>query len=446
MYEIIALARKDLTLLFRDKAGFFFTFFFPLIYAVFFGVIMASFQDGPARGIHLVVVDEDSTAGSRKFTGSLNESTAVRVYKPGTKEGDTAPQAPTREQAVDLVRRGDCAAYIVLLPGFGDAMERAMWGPAPKIEIGTDPSRKAESGMLQGVLTELAARRFQTAFTNPDSMRKQLRASIESLRSDESDDMDPATRGGLQAFLPALDLFLGVLPATTQSASDHSSDGFGGFTPLEIVAAPVSRKWDGPKNTYEITFPQAVIWAVMGCAAAFGISLVVERTAGTIVRLRMAPFARWKILAGKATACFVTTLCVASFLLAAAILVFRVRPDSPALLAVALLCVALCFVGIMMLLSVLGKTEQSAGGIGWAVLLVMAMIGGGMMPLFAMPEFMQTVSHFSPIKWSIVAMEGGIWRGYSAAEMVRPCGILIGIGALCFLIGVRAFQWTDRGA
>ena len=33
MNAILALAIKDLRLLFRDKVGFFFTFFFPLLYA-----------------------------------------------------------------------------------------------------------------------------------------------------------------------------------------------------------------------------------------------------------------------------------------------------------------------------------------------------------------------------------------------------------------------------
>jgi len=110
----------------------------------------------------------------------------------------------------------------------------------------------------------------------------------------------------------------------------------------------------------------------MACAAAFGVSLVVERTSGTLVRLRMAPIDRWEILAGKATGCFVTTSGMIVALLVLAAVAFNVRPHSISLLAAAALSVALGFVGIMMLSSVLGKTEQSAAGIGWAVLLAMA--------------------------------------------------------------------------
>ena len=105
---------------------------------------------------------------------------------------------------------------------------------------------------------------------------------------------------------------------------------------------------------------------------------------------------------------------------------------------------AVGFVGIMMLLAVSGKTEQAVGGIGWAVLIVMSMLGGGMIPLFFMPSWMRTIGTFSPVKWSVLAMEGAVWRGFSLVEMLKPCGILVGVGVVCFAVGVRVFDWTTR--
>jgi len=66
----------------------------------------------------------------------------------------------------------------------------------------------------------------------------------------------------------------------------------------------------------------------------------------------------------------------------------------------------------------------------------LAMFGGGMLPLFAMPAWMQTASNFSPIKWSVYAFEGAIWRDFSAGEMVLPCVILVAVGLLTFTLGV----------
>jgi ABC-2 type transport system permease protein len=98
----------------------------------------------------------------------------------------------------------------------------------------------------------------------------------------------------------------------------------------------------------------------------------------------------------------------------------------------------------MMRLAVVGRTEAAAGGIGWAVLLVLSMIGGGMIPLFAMPSWMVPISHASPAKWAILALEGAIWRGFSPAEMALPLCVLLGVGVVGFTVGVRAFRWSDR--
>ncbi len=116
---------------------------------------------------------------------------------------------------------------------------------------------------------------------------------------------------------------------------------------------------------------------------------------------------------------------------------------SMVMLMLAILSSAICFVGIMMLLSVCGKTENSAGGIGWSVLLMMAMIGGGMMPLFFMPKWMQTVASISPIKWTVLSLEGAVFRGYSLADMALPCGVLLGIGLAGFAVGSRLFTWQE---
>jgi len=434
MNEVFALAGKDLRMLLRDKAGFFFAFMFPIIYASFFGVIMSGMGGGGSSGIKVVIVDEDKTEGSAAFLKQLSDLDALNVT------------TAEREEAQDLVRRGKRSAMLVLPVGFGKARAQVFGNP-PKLGLGIDPARAAETGMLQGILMGELFGDFQRIFTDPTAMAGQLDGTIEDIRAAE--DIDPLVKTTLLAFLPSLRDFMTTMPELRNNGSNGAAgdaqgadNGGANFMQPRIEKIDIMPQRDGPQSAYEITFPQGVIWGIMGCAAGFGISLVVERTRGTLVRLRMAPISLGQVLAGKGLACLSATLCVGVGLFIFAALVFGVRPHSYLMMVVALFCVAIAFVGIMMLLSVMGKTEQAAGGIGWAILIVMAMVGGGMLPLAFMPSWLQDIAVISPIKWSILAMEGAMWRGFTPTEMLTPCLVLIGIGVACFGVGARVFKAT----
>ena len=68
--------------------------------------------------------------------------------------------------------------------------------------------------------------------------------------------------------------------------------------------------------------------------------------------------------------------------------------------------------------------------------MIMAMVGGGMVPLAFMPGWLRPFGNISPVKWSIFALEGAIWRNFSLAEMISPCLVLLAIGVISFLFGV----------
>jgi ABC-2 type transport system permease protein len=432
MKSVIALAGKDLRLLVRDRAGFFFVFFFPLIYAVFFGTIFSSGSNGMS-GMRIAVVDEDQTDSSQRFVAALAAATELTVT------------SATREEAVDMVRRGKQTAYVIIPEGFSASRDRIFQGEGIHLEVGVDPGRQAESGMIQGVLTRHAFSVMQDIMGDRAAMRRQVRNSLEAVAGDG--EMGFLTKTVLNRFLGELDKFIVELPEEEgeESAAENGENqnaSLGNWNPINITFTSVAEEKSGPRTSFDITMPQAFVWMFLGCAAAFAISLVTERTRGTLMRLRSAPITLAHILAGKALACFTTTMAGLFLLFAFFSLVFDVRPDSYAFLLLAFFCSSIAFVGVMMLISVMGKTEAAVGGIGWALLIVMAMLGGGMVPLAFMPSWMQPVSNFSFVKWTVLAMEGAVWRDFSFEEMMFPCGILLGIGAASFVVGVRVFKAT----
>jgi ABC-2 type transport system permease protein len=388
MRAVWTLAMKDLRLLVRDRMALFWIAFFPLTMAFLMGAMFGGGghhkddDDDASSKIPISLVDAEGSPASAEFAKKLETSRDVAVRR-------AADVAAAKHDVLS----GVTAAYVVLRADFeGPGM---FGGKPPRVDLGFAPSRRAESGMLRGVLMEAGAAKLQEAM---------------------------------------------------------GASGMGGgvkIEPVHIDAVEVSAKADAdarprPATNWEITFPSSILWGLIGCAAMFALSLVRERHSGTFYRLKTAPITRAQILAGKGLACFLACAFVLTLLLSVGVLGLGVRVQNGPGLVLAAACAAVCFTGVMMFLSTLGDSEQAASGMAWGIMTVMAMLGGGMFPLFLMPPWMQTASNVSPVKWGILAIEGGIWRGLSMSEMARPCGVLVAIGVAGFVGGSMILGKRDR--
>lgn len=414
MNRSITLALKDVKLLLRDKAALFWVLVFPLMIAILFGSIFGG--SNGSSPIKIALVDQDQSKESSALVARIRKSEAINAK--GSDLGS----------AVEAVRKSDLAAYVLIPKGFGDAARKLQYGSGPAIKIGIDPSRKAEAGMLQGVVSQAAFGGLADRFSNSAESRESIRQDLADL---SQANLTPQQKEPTARFLKELDRYMG----STQTQTPAS-----GFQGPKIEADPIAPNGAQPASSFEITFPQAIIWGLLGVVSTFVVSLVKERELGTMIRLRASPMSFGEILAGKALACF---LCCAGAMVGLLILghfVFHVRLNSPGLLTLAICSGAICIVGIMMLLSVMGSTVQSVSGSSWGMMITMAMFGGGMVPVFIMPPWMQAASNFSPLKWTVLSIEGAIWRNFSLQEMLLPCGILIATGAVCFGLGVQVLR------
>jgi ABC-2 type transport system permease protein len=419
MSAVVALAIKDLRMLVRLRSALFFTFAWPVGVAILFGLVFAGQTQGTVRALRVAIVDEDDTEASRSFISTLQSS------------GDFIVEPASRADAEAMVRRGQRSAFIVITPGFGERSGRPFYGPPREIEIGIDPARQAEASMIEGLLTKHAAAEWQALLADRDGSRHMVDEALKELaRSGNQSATAPIAR-----FLTELDQFLGAPPPPAPGGGQP-----GAWQPLAVQKRAVALERRGPSNGFEVTFPQGVLWGIIGCVMSFAIGLVSERVRGTYVRLQMAPLTRGQILAGKALGCFAAITLVETILFVLGVGLFGVRPSSYALLVAACLSASMGFVSFMMMVAGLSRTEQAAAGAGWAILMPMTLFGGGMMPQFVMPPWMQAVGHASPVKWAILGIEGAVWRDFTAAEMMLPCTILLLFGLVCFAIGLRGLR------
>lgn len=422
MKKVLFLAIKDLKVLLSDKGNIFWVFGFPVLYALFFGAIFSGAGKEPS-GMKIAVVDEDKSEFSSSYISKLQSYEALKISLAG------------RDEAIEQVRKGKVSAAVILKKGFGDGFEAMFNSDEPKIEIASDPSRKMESGYLQGLLAKAQFGALGEKFKD----RKWMRSQIDLWRNDVKDanDLDAKQANLYSNFFDSFDTLLKDV-----NEKDYKS-GFKGEM-LNFVKLDVNREYKGPVTPFQITFPQVLLWGFIGCAATFAISIVKERTHGTFERLRVGPIGRAHILGGKGLSCFFTCIFIMCILYVGAKAIFRMPIGNRLLFIPAVLCTILCFVGLMMLICTLGRTEQSVGAAGWGILMITGMIGGAMMPLAFMPSWLRPFSHVSPVKWGIVALEGAIWRNFSLTEMISPCLVLLAFGTAAFLLGVFMLRRQEK--
>ncbi|MBN1803637.1 MAG: ABC transporter permease [Sedimentisphaerales bacterium] len=420
MKKILYLAIKDLRVLISDKGNIFWVFGFPVLFALFFGAIYSGIGKEPS-GMKVAVVDEDNSDYSTSYISKLESYEALSVIR------------LERQEAIERIRTGKISAAVFINKSFGDNLGAMFGSGENKLEIAFDPSRKMEKGYLQGLLAKAQFEAMSDRFRDT----KLFRTQIDKWRGDIAGILNVERNTLYSTFFDALENLMDDVN------DEEFNDGFGGGI-LNVAEVKIERENKGPVSSFQITFPQAMIWGILGCTATFAVSIVKERTEGTFARLRIGPIGRAHILAGKGFACFITCVFIMCVQYIAAKLIFRMPIGNILLLILAAFCTILCFVGLMMFVCTIGRTEQSVGGAGWAMLMIMAMLGGGMVPLIFMPSWLRPLSHISPVKWSIFALEGAVWRDLNFVQIMNPCLVLLAIGFVFFLLGVVMLRKQDN--
>lgn len=372
MRELIQLVKKDCLLIIREPSNLIMILLLPLLIATIFGAINNDNAE-QSRQISIAIVDLDKSKESTNYLNSLIAHEELNA------------RAVSLEQAREGTRLGEYVAFLLLEEGFGVGLRNFPLINSPSVmRIVADPRKKAVSGLLTGITIPLAMKMI--------------------------DDRLKASSGGTP--------FTNVQPLKIVTENFESSG-----TQL-------------PLNAFSITVPQAVLWSILACVAIMSAGLANERLQHTILRLKVSPASMWIVLSSKLISCILTILVATTGLLMFGKFVFGISIQSFLLLSFAVVCSAFCFAGLMLAIGSIGRSPGAVAGAAWSIMVLFAMLGGGMMPQFLMPEWLATLSGVSPGKWSILLMEGAIWRQFSVEEAIVPALILISLGFVGSVLGM----------
>jgi len=181
-----------------------------------------------------------------------------------------------------------------------------------------------------------------------------------------------------------------------------------------INEVPISR--DGSKNIPNATqhnIPAWTIFAMFFVVISLGSSVVREKLSGSFIRLKTLPTNYLVALLSKQVTYLVVTLAQTALIFAIGAWLFPVMglpvlnlpADTGVLIFVSIIC-GWCAVSYAICIGVFAQTQEQANGFGAVSIVIMAAIGGLLVPSFAMPHSFKTIMKISPLHWCLEAYYG----------------------------------------
>ena len=95
---------------------------------------------------------------------------------------------------------------------------------------------------------------------------------------------------------------------------------------------------------------------------------------------------------------------------------------------------AISAVSYAIMIGSLARTQEQANGIGAISIIIFAAIGGILVPVFIMPDFLKTLSNFSPLNWCLEGFYNIFLRGGNFINLLFDILPLAGFIIVCMSV------------
>ena len=244
---------------FDDMINLFWVFGFPIVFALFFGLVFSGVNSGEdPKNMQIGLVDQDQSKLSQRFAERLDAEEALKL----------TPMP--LEQARDQVRKGKLTAALIIKDNFSERNGMGFGSDDPVIQIMAAPARQMQSAYLQGIASKAQFQGLSDMFTDPNRAKEQFQTWRDNIKEDP--DINPLLAATFSSFFDALQYLTGQLRENNEDTS--MSDGFMSIDTISVERQ--EEKGKQPTQGFQITFPQCILWGILGCAATFAVSLVKE--------------------------------------------------------------------------------------------------------------------------------------------------------------------------
>ncbi len=200
-------------------------------------------------------------------------------------------------------------------------------------------------------------------------------------------------------------------------------------------------------NNNQLGLLQAVagtaVMMLLFSVVGIGMGLLNEKQEGTLKRLLYSPMNPINILFGKMLSTNIISILqlLVMFIFASLVFGLDIFGHLSGML-ITIIATAFACSAFGVLLASFAKNRQQVQGLSTLIILVMSAIGGSMIPLFIMPEFMQKLAVISVNYWSIQGFYDIFWRNLAITSptFISRIVVLLLIGGILNLFAILMFK------
>ncbi len=228
--------------------------------------------------------------------------------------------------------------------------------------------------------------------------------------------------------------------SAAQRVVDEVEAGADGSTAIPVSLVSVGEDRLAGQGAFALTAAQNLVLFVFISSLGAAALLVRARQSGVLRRSLAAPVSATAIAVGVGAGWMALALVQTGIIMVVGSLAFGVDWGDP--LAAAILAVTFCLVGTAagLLMGSVFSSEQTVGAATAPIALVLAAIGGCMVPSEVFPPFLQTLSKLTPHYWAIEAWKDLMFDGASLSGIVVNLVALLGFAAALLSMGGVALR------
>jgi ABC-2 type transport system permease protein len=397
--RLLAIARKEVLQLSRDRRSLALGFLLPLLLLVLFGYAVS----WDVRDVPTAVWDQDRSPASRAL---LDAFWASGYFEPIATLDDAAGVRA-------VLDRGEAELVLVVPAGFAADLGRAVGGPAG-----------GSGGAGAAAVSDTSHR--------PPAL---VQAIV--------DGSDANTATIALAYARAIVLGHGAR-LTLRDALPAAEPGRAGDTATRQALTVASRVWYNEELRSRNMIVPGLVAVIMMIIAAMLTSLTIAREweRGTMEQLAATPVTRLEVVLGKLLPYVAIGLVDVVVITVAAILIFDVPfRGNPALLAVLSLQFLVGACGLGIFVSAGSRSQLTATQVGILVSYLPALLlSGFMFAISAMPAPLRAITYLVPARYFLVVTRGIFLKGVGI-EVLRPQAMLMVLFAVAGVaLAVRRFK------